>query len=191
MTEYLSDQPGWQAGLRGGAAPLNSTPGGLVVARCDPFGAESRIRLFGGLYPDSQVGRIMWHCQNPSEGRWRMTCLGGQYGQRVAADGGGLPAYRCDGGHRGQPMDLCRDHVKMIKRRQAGLCPKCAFPPEAIELKEALERCQTDMHNAYTFGFLVAAAKLGQAHADMSARLTELYHRGIIHRCPLNLTEVS
>lgn len=164
---------------------------GLLTARCDPYGAESRISLLGGIYPASQVGRIMWHCSNQAEGRFRMICTGGSYGGRAAADGGLVPAYVCDGGHRGQPMALCPDHVRSVSRRQAGLCPACAFPPAARELADALAARQADMHNAFSLGLLAAAAKLGGAIEQLQSAMDELSMQGIVHRCPLLLVEVS
>lgn len=164
---------------------------GLLTARCDPYGAESRISLLGGIYPEGQVGRIMWHCEARAAGRFRMVCTGGSYGGRTAADGGLVTAFVCDGGHRGQPMALCPDHVKSISRRQAGLCPACAFPPQARELAEALQARQADMHNAFAAGLLSAAAKLGAAMDQLQAQMNELSMRGIVHRCPLLLVEVS
>ena len=164
---------------------------GLLTARCDPYGAESGIRLLGGIFPESQVGRIMWHCSDPATARYRMTCLGGTYGTRIASDGGPVPGYTCDGGHRGQPMPLCDSHRKAIARRQSGLCPACAFPPHARELTEVLQARQADMHNAFSLGFLAAAAKLGAVVEDLQGQMTELYEQGIVHRCPLILIEVS
>lgn len=164
---------------------------GLLTARCDPYGAESRISLLGGMFPENQVGRIMWHCSNPATARYRMVCTGGAYGGRAAADGGLVAAYLCDGGHRGQPMPLCDDHRRAIARRQAGFCPPCGFPPEARELAEALQARQADMMNAYSLGYLAAAAKLGAALEDLQGQMNELSATGRVHRCPLKLVEVS
>lgn len=164
---------------------------GLLTARCDPYGAESSISLLGGIYPESQVGRIMWRCENRAEARYRMVCTGGMYGGRAAADGGLLPAYTCDGGHRGQPMPLCADHVKSMSGRQSDLCPACAFPPKARELADLLQVRQADMHQAFQLGMLGAAAKLGAAMEQLQAEMNELSLRGIVHRCPLLLLEVS
>ena len=85
---------------------------GLLVGRCDPYGAESRIQLFGGIYPEAMRGKHMWHCEERPVGRFRMVCRGGEYGQRQAPDGGMVPAFVCEGNHAGQPMDLCHLHVK-------------------------------------------------------------------------------
>lgn len=164
---------------------------GLLTARCDPYGAESSIRLLGGMFSDSQVGRIMWHCQAPAAGRFRMVCLGGQYGTRVAPGGELEYGYVCDGGHRGQPMALCKSHYHSIGRRQAGLCPACAFPPAARELTEVLQARTIDMRAAFDLGYLAAAARLGAAVEDLTNQMTELSARGLIHKCPLQLVEVS
>jgi len=47
------------------------------------------------------------------------------------------------------------------------------------------------MHNAFTLGFLAAAARLGAAVEDLTNQMTELSQRGLIHRCPLRLVEMS
>jgi hypothetical protein len=47
------------------------------------------------------------------------------------------------------------------------------------------------MHNAWTLGMLAAAAKLGAAVEDLTSQMTELSARGLIHKCPLKLVEVS
>lgn len=164
---------------------------GLLTARCDPYGAESSIRLLGGMFPEDQVGRIKWHCQLPAEARYRMICTGGRYGVRVAPGSELEQAYICEGGHRGQIMPLCRSHRVSIGRRQAGLCPACAFPPAARDLTEALQARQADMHEAFRLGFLAAAARLGAAVEDLTNQMTEMSQRGLIHRCPLKLVEVS
>ena len=165
---------------------------GLLTQRCDPFGAESQIRLLGGIYPENHVGRIMWHCAKAADaGRFRMICEGGPYGIRLANDGQLVAAYTCQGGHRGQPMPLCAGHRRMLARRQAGLCPACAWPPRARTLTEAIERAQVDMRNAARLGYPDAARKLQAAGEDLQAQMNELITQGIVHRCPLKLTEVS
>ena len=164
---------------------------GLLTARCDPYGAESGIRLLGGMFPENQVGRIMWHCEARAEARYRMICMGGRYGTRVAPGAELEYGYVCEGGHRGQPMPLCRQHRISIGRRQAGLCPACAFPPAARNLTEVLQVRQADMHNAFQQGFLAAAARLGAAVEDLTNQMTELSRQGLIHKCPLQLVEIS
>jgi hypothetical protein len=84
---------------------------GLLTQRCDPYGAESKIQLLGGMYDEKYRGTHMWYCREPSVGRFRMVCTGGNYGHRLAADAGLIAATHCDGGHEGQIMPLCRKHV--------------------------------------------------------------------------------
>ena len=164
---------------------------GLLTQRCDPYGAESRISLLGGMYPENHVGRIMWHCPELAAARYRMVCVGGDYGERTAPDGGLVAAYHCDGGHRGQVMPLCEGHRRMLAKRSAGLCPACAWPPGARDLTEALQARQADMYQAQRLGYYVAAAKLAGALEDLQHQMNELIARGVVHKCPLRLEEVS
>lgn len=164
---------------------------GLLTARCDPFGAESQIKLLGGLYPEDQVGRIMWHCSHRAGARYRMVCTGGEYGQRYAAGLGVGSAYRCDGGHRGVVMPLCDSHRKSIAGRQSDLCPACAYPPAARELAMLQELQQGEMYVLYQAGRLAEAARLGHSLENLRGQMNELITRGVVHKCPLRLVEVS
>jgi hypothetical protein len=164
---------------------------GLLTARCDPYGAESRVFLLGGMYPENHVGRIMWHCDRQAAARYRMTCQGGPYGIRLTNDGQLEAAYNCPGGHQGQVMPLCDPHRQMLAKRQAGLCPACAWPPQARTLTEAIERCQRDLGNAVRGRYIEAARKLNAMSEDLQAQMDELIARGVVHRCKLKLTEVS
>jgi hypothetical protein len=159
--------------------------GGLIKQRCDPYGAETRIKLMGGLYPEQYLGRHMWHCPREAAGTYRMVC-------------------RC--GHRGQPMPLCGPgyvqapdgqwiphpgHVHEISRRQAGACPRCVWPPEARTLHEAHQHYERELHAAMVTQNAAAANRIKQAMLDAGNKLQELNDRGIIHKCPLHLEEVS
>jgi hypothetical protein len=163
---------------------------GLLTARCDPYGAESRIRLLGGVYDESHTGRIKWHCQNRAAARYRMVCTGGGYGERVAPDGGLVAATVCPGGHQGQEMALCDDHRREIQRRQAGACPACLYPPRARGVLAELEAVQAQIS---TLGFfrLPELARLTSISDQLMAAGDELISRGIVHKCPLTLVEVS
>jgi hypothetical protein len=163
---------------------------GLLTARCDPYGAESRISLMGGIYPESHVGRIMWHCSNQARARYRMVCRGGEYGTRMAPDGGTVAAYLCPGGHRGQVMTLCDDHRREIAKRQAGACPACLYPPAARGVIAELEQAQARMSGLGFFQLPELAALTSRSDQLMAAG-DELIARGIIHTCPLELVEVS
>lgn len=140
---------------------------GLLTSRCDPFGAENgKISLLGGVMPESMVGKVMWRCEEPATGRFRMICTGGDYGHRLQADGGLIRAYHCEGGHKGQVMPLCVKHQRdfTVGPPKAGytrdlktpvgqiggtianeLCPACAYPPEARTLTEVADRLQQEM----------------------------------------------
>ena len=90
---------------------------GLLTGRCDPYGIESTIRLFGGVYPESMKGKYNWYCAERAEARFRLVCTGGDYGQRTAPDGGLVAAFHCDGGHKGVPMPLCCRHQRELATR--------------------------------------------------------------------------
>lgn len=144
---------------------------GLIRTKCDPYGSESAIRLVGGVYPESHVGRIMWHCGNYSDGRFRAECLLGH--------------------KSGIVMDLCYAHVRSISERQMGLCPRCAWPVEAINLNTWINNAQRALSASLMVKDLAAVRRWAQQLERMQARMTELYQTGVIKRTPLTLGEVS
>ena len=193
---------------------------GLLTTRCDPFGAESRIQLLGGLYDEKYRGKYMWHCAEPAAGRYRMVCTGGDYGHRLANDAGLVAARHCDGGHKGQEMPLCRIHVRDFTTgppkpgftrdlktpvgqvggtRASDMCPACMWPPEARTLQEQADALQQDLSRlmlgqelAGIIGLNVRRiAKLTSVQDQVRARFDELYATGVVHKCPLKLVEVS
>lgn len=144
---------------------------GLIRTKCDPYGSESAIRLVGGAFPASQVGRIMWHCPNYSDGRFRAEC------QR---------------GHKsGIIMPLCYSHVRSLSERQMGLCPRCAWPVEAINLNKWIEAANRSLAAALMARDRDGAARWSGQLERLTARMTELYQIGVIKRTPLTLAEVS
>jgi hypothetical protein len=153
---------------------------GLLTRRCDPYGAETQIRLLGGVFPESHNGPQHWYCANQAAGRYRMTCRGGAYGTETV----------CDGGHRGVPMPLCPDHVIEIQRRQSDSCPACLFPPPARALSAAMDQLQYEIAATHPLMMGRRAALLSQLDT-LRFRMGELQMTGRIHRCPLELTEVS
>lgn len=163
---------------------------GLLTARCDPYGAESRIQLLGGLYPESHNGPRHWHCSQPATARYRMECVGGAYGQRLSPSGI-VPATDCAGGHRGQVMSLCAGHRREIARRQSGLCPACAYPPAARTLTTQLEALQPELFRLQAVGDMAGLARATLLFDDMRGQMDELITRGVVHKCPLRLVEVS
>ena len=185
---------------------------GLLTQRCDPFGAESRIRLLGGMYDERHRGIHMWHCKEPAAGRFRMICAGGDYGHRAQADGGLIAAWHCDGGHKGQVMPLCRLHVRDFTTgpprpgftrdlktplgqvggtRATDMCPPCMWPGEARALQERADHLQQQMSVMVIRGLISEFARLQGAQDQVRARMDELFRTGRIHKCPLRLTEVS
>lgn len=149
--------------------------GGLVVRRCNPYGHGTDAgpkHLIGGLYGPEHEGRYKWECLHPVAVRVRMACRNG---------------------HRGQVMDLCRPHAREIQRRQAGLCPRCAWPPKALELFQAINSCQAELGALTARGLWTGprGAALRQKIDLCAEEMTELYRLGIIMKTPLTLTEVS
>lgn len=160
---------------------LASETGAAVhLLRCNPYGHSTGPggdrgprHLMGGLYGPEYEGRQKWRCESPADGWWRMTC-------------------RCDPPHRGQKMPLCYPHVQMIGRRQAGICPPCVMPPQALVLHEEIQRAAGRVSaliragaDPLTVGIAIAR------HEDLGRAMTELVTRGIAHKCPLKLTEIS
>jgi hypothetical protein len=144
---------------------------GILRAVCNPYGAEQGgpKHLLGGLYGPEYEGRYHWHCENFAIARF------------VAI---------CEQGHRSSnPMPLCQSHAHEIQRRQMGLCPPCAWPPEARMLQ-----VQTDEWGALlmqTHPFSPEGKRLQTLIADAANRMTEMYVLGLIRKNPLTLTEVS
>src|SRR5215472_8028826 len=190
----------------------------ILTQRCDPFGMETERygqRMAGGLFGEASAGNYKWHCQEPVTGRYRMICTGGDYGFRRQADGGLIAAYHCDGGHKGQVMALCRLHVRDFStgppkpgwskdlRTPLGqiggtkaneLCPACVAPPEARTLMERANFLHAQLSAMMTSPLLNFQARIAAIESEQDqvrAALDELHERGIVHKCPLRLVEVS
>lgn len=193
---------------------------GLLKGLCDPFGAESKIRLMGGLFDDKHLGKYMFYCDKPVVGRYRLVCQGGYYGFRPANDGGTVYGHRCDGGHAGDDMPLCKTHAlegmygppkpgwnadMTVPHGQVGgtkwneMCPRCIAPPEAKPLMESAERLQQEisamrvgpMSMVMSGELMRKMQRMEQQQDRLRARLDELHQTGRIHKCPLKLVEVS
>jgi hypothetical protein len=147
---------------------------GLMRAICDPYGAESRIKLMGGLYPESYNGNKHWHCPNYATHRVIMVCKNN---------------------HRGEVMPLCDSHHGSIQQRQAGICLTCAFPPEARAAFDEIEGAMSEIQR------LVYAEHRPLMGPEVMAwqrviernrvRMNELQQSGRIPKNPLRLIEVS
>jgi len=174
--DVLDNTPWWVPGVTTGGAA------GLVVTRCSAYeerhGAGPR-HLEGGFYDLASLGPHIWTCQARADGRYVMAHSAGD----------------CQGGreHKGQPQWLCNGHVEMIRKRGSGVCPPCVHPPEERALQEAMERIRIDPAN-YQADVIEREKTQQKAVSklwDIQASLDELVRRGIVHRCPLTLTEVS
>jgi hypothetical protein len=167
---------------------------GLLTARCDVYGAESNIQLFGGYFPESMNGKHHWYCENNSVGRFRMTCTGGDYGVAVANDGGLRRPYHCEGGHRGQVMPLCGEHRVEVQRRQSGCCPACAVArhdSRVVSVMGEIESAQASLAIAQSRFDWLGELRYQQVIESLAHRMTEFNEQGITHKCPLILREVS
>ena len=187
------------------------TAPGVILGRCNPYGAESGgpRRVLGGLYgPGSartddlhlpeNVAQGEWSCTRRADVRCRMVC-------------------RC--GHRGQVMELCsyqddtvwhgeftagvtrqvsetvktRGHFEEIQRRQSGTCPACVYPPPYGELAKEVQAWQAQL-SAYWMAnkWRSTAAQLLRTRIDDAGKLMDMARAaGIIHNCPLTLVPVS
>ena len=147
---------------------------GLLHQRCDPYGAESRIKLMGGLYPESYNGNKHWFCRNQATHRVIMTCRNG---------------------HHGDIMPLCDEHHAEIQRRQAGICLTCAFPPEARACFDDIERAMAEVQKLiyiqHLHPFDPVVMRQQRKIEQGRVRMNELRASGRTPNIPLTLTEVS
>lgn len=169
MPDVLDNTPWWVPGVTTGAAD------GLILQRCTAYGdmdAAGPRHLEGGFYGLASLGPHYWQCTARADVRTRMEC-------------------RC--GHKGQPQWLCNGHAAMIRKRGSGVCPACVHPPAELEIQEAMTRARADprLYAGTMEDRDRAAGRALSALWDLQARLDELVARGIVHRCPLTLTEVS
>jgi hypothetical protein len=167
--DVLDNTPWWVPGVTTGGAS------GLVVQRCTAYeekhGAGPK-HLEGGFYDLRSLGPHVWTCKARADVRVVMACKHG---------------------HKGQPQWLCNGHREMIAKRGSGVCPPCAHPPEELALQERMERIRTDPAN-YQADALERDKAQRRAVSqlwDIQAALNELVERGIVHRCPLTMTETS
>jgi hypothetical protein len=183
---------------------------GLLTARCDPYGAESSLLLLGGMYGQEHLGKVMWHCDVRAAGRYVYQCTGGRYGYRQTPGQGVVNPHECPGGHRGRVMALCRTCARNLaigppkpgymrdQRTPVGqiggtvaneMCPRCMWPGEAAQLHHLIEQA----HGQISVPSMANTqrAELARKIEGMRARMDELHLTGVIHKCPLRLTEVS
>jgi hypothetical protein len=183
----------------------------VALGRCNPYGAESGgpKRVLGGLYgPGSartpgmhlpqNVEEGEWACGQPAVVRCRMTCRCGHKGQVMQ-----LCSWRNDTVHHSewvagtlrQVSETVRQHghYEEIQRRQAGLCPACAYPPPYGELAKEVQAWQAQLTGLYYRGqFYSQAARVLKTRVEDAGKLMDMARQaGIIHQCPLTLVPVS
>jgi hypothetical protein len=150
----------------------------VLTGRCNPFGHSTGRggdagprHLAGGLYTAAYEGAQKWFCPNAADGRYRMSCA-------------------C--GHVGQEMKLCYAHVAMITRRMSRVCPPCVMPPQALALHEQVSSAQAAVGRLMLGRAdpLAIRAAIAQVE-DLGRMMNELVERGVAHKCPLTLTEIS
>jgi hypothetical protein len=162
----------------------------LIMPRCNPYGHETGgpKRLLGGLYGPEYEGDRKWHCDRKAEGRYRMICRCGHVGQAMPLCGPGLVRNATSGAEYRHP-----GHVAQIQQRAAGLCPRCAYPQNVVELAQLADRAQWEYQRLASvgLGLAPAAQRYRQAMEAARGRLDALRLVGVIHNCPLVLREVS
>ena len=132
---------------------------------CNPFGFETEERVLGGMQ-DAKYEAYHWYCTNWVDARYRVTCTAGHTGY----------------------MDLCYGHAAQFRHRMAGICPRCAWPPRAKELKEVMDRLMGEIPYAFGSERVAKHRRLEDARAEMN----ELTARGVIRTgAPLRLQEIS
>jgi hypothetical protein len=88
----------------------------------------------------------------------------------------------------GFSRDLKTPHGQVGGTRANEMCPRCMWPPEARALQEQADELNMRIARAF---LLPEIARLTSMQDQVRARLDELNERGIVHKCPLRLTEVS
>ncbi len=192
-------------------AQVTERGGTLLLGRCNPYGAESGgpRHLLGGLYgpgsartdgmhlPDN-VAQGEWTCDQPAQVRCRMHCACGHKGQVMQ-----LCSWHNETTYHGemvagvlrqvQSTIRIRGHYEEIQRRQAGLCPPCAWPAPYAGLQKEIQAWQAQL-TAYWQAQQWRhpdAQRLRQHIEDAGTMMDEARAAGIIHNCPLTLKAVS
>jgi len=185
----------------------------VLLGRCNPYGAESGgpARVLGGLYgPGSartegmhlpaNVAQGEWICPNPAVVRCRMVCRHGHRGQVMhLCSWHDETVYHAEftAGTTRQVSDTVRQrgHFEEIQRRQADLCPACAYPPPYGALAKEIQAWQADLSRYWAAGPRAWHSPRAQAirtQIDDAGKLMDLaIADGTIHKCPLTLVAVS
>lgn len=150
---------------------LTSSPA-FTAQRCNPYGHESGgpKHLFGGLFTSAYEGPYKWTCEARADGRFVMEC-----------------GY----GHTGPVIALCYPHVYMISKRMAGVCTRCAMPPEAREVWEDLQRQYGRFTQAKQANDLRAMRSIALKIEDLNQLSIEQVMRGIARKTPMQVREIA
>ena len=153
------------------------------MTRCNPFGYATDAgpaRLMGGLYGPEYAGALTVNkdgihgvavCESPYTGRYRMVC-----------------PY----GHRGDIMELCDYHRRMLAARYSRTCTACAIPPESRAVEERMNRVMRAFSAANAVGDRATCGRMRAELDDLGKEMDELINRGVIRAAvPLTLVEVS
>lgn len=185
----------------------------LIGGRCNPYGAETGgpRHVLGGLHGPASaaspgqglpasVAQGEWPCKRKAEVRCRMVCRCGHKSTNIMelcswhdeeVWGGEVVA-----GVTRQVKKIVRahGHYEEIGKRQAGLCPPCAFPGpfaalyhEQNGLSKLLGLLSQFPGGRQTAEFIRAWQRI----EAIGVLFDEASAQGIIHRCPLTLVPVS
>ena len=162
----------------------------VLMGICDPFGRESGgpKRLLGGFYGPEYEGNHKWGCTRRAEGRYRMICQCGHKGQVMPLCGPGMVQDL-----QGNWFHFAGHASREFMDRISDSCPKCLFPPEAIDRSKETEIAQAELGTLEQIGYINSP----QAHMlrgkveSGRTRMDELIEQRLVHKCPLTLTEIS
>jgi hypothetical protein len=189
--------------------------GTLLLERCNPYGAESGgpRHVMGGLYgpgsartPDDtlpeNVQQGEWLCPQQAQVRAYLICRC-QHRGRVMA----LCSWHDEISEHGEMVagtvrkvhDVVRvrGHYEEIQRRQAGACIRCMYPAQGgrdfAAAHKDIEAWQGELAYLNDRGawHSAAARSARQKIEDIVKTFDEGIARGIIHRCPMRLVQVS
>lgn len=88
-------------------------------------------------------------------------------------------------------MPLCVSHRRELQRRQMGMCTRCAWPVEAVQINQLIEKTVREMDAAQRARDRRELESLSQRYGNLTYAMQEMWESGRISRVPLVLVEVS
>ena len=195
-------------------AVIPFTAAAFIGRRCDPYGAESGgpKRIMGGLHgPDSAklvsadtpglpeaVQQGEWVCKNMAQVTVRMVCACGHQGATME-----LCSWHDEPYYHGEMVagtirrvkDIrrVRGHYEEISRRQAGACPRCAYPGIFAGEYKAMFAWQQELAMLRDTGqWYSARAEYARGKIELICQAFDAGNAsGRVHRCPMRLVPVS